>query len=123
MKRKYLPIYVFGFSLISYLTYNFFNKNDKFHITSNDEKEVTKIEKNSSSQLKQKYSKKTDKDQINEEMIVRELRPVEYVTWLKNPQNRVLLEVRDDGTKIFRKGNVTITVMANGEEIYLPDEF
>ena len=49
--------------------------------------------------------------------------PQEYVAWLKDPQDRVLLEIKPEGTTVFRKGNVTITVMPNGEEIYLPDEF
>lgn len=53
----------------------------------------------------------------------KEMSPSEYVAWLKDTQDRVLLEVKPDGAKIFRKGNVTITVMRNGEELYLPDEF
>ena len=53
----------------------------------------------------------------------KEMSPKEYVAWLKDPQDRVLLEIKPEGTSIFRKGNVTITVMSNGEEIYLPDEF
>ena len=52
-----------------------------------------------------------------------EMSPQEYVAWLKDPQDRVLLEIKPEGTSLYRKGNVTITVMANGEELYLPDEF
>lgn len=52
----------------------------------------------------------------------KDMSPSEYVAWLKDGHNRVLLEVKPDGTKIYRKGNVTITVMRNGEELYLPDE-
>ncbi|WP_186647615.1 hypothetical protein [Fluviispira vulneris] len=61
-------------------------------------------------------------DNVKDEVNYNELSPHEYVAWLKDPKDRVLLEIKNDGARIFRKGNVTITVMPNGEELYLPDE-
>ncbi len=48
--------------------------------------------------------------------------PAEYIAWLKDQNDRVLLEITSEGTKIYRKGNVTITLMPNGKELYMPDE-
>jgi len=46
----------------------------------------------------------------------------EYIAWLKDKDGRVLIDVKPRGLKVYRKLNVTITVMPNGEELYLPDE-
>lgn len=90
------------------------NKNEIPNSKSIPEKtESTKSDKN--------VNENEEKNEANKK--IKEMSPQEYVAWLKDPQDRVLLEIKSEGTTVFRKGNVTITVMSNGEEIYLPDEF
>jgi uncharacterized membrane protein len=78
-------------------------------------------EKTESSKSDKNVNENEEKNEANKK--IKEMSPQEYVAWLKDPQDRVLLEIKPEGTTVFRKGNVTITVMPNGEEIYLPDEF
>ncbi|MBX9838857.1 MAG: hypothetical protein K2X69_11170, partial [Silvanigrellaceae bacterium] len=78
-------------------------------------------EKSESTKLDNNVNVNDEKNEADKK--IKEMSPKEYVAWLKDPQDRVLLEIKPEGTSIFRKGNVTITVMPNGEEIYLPDEF
>ena len=132
MSRKQIIII---FSIISLLTFLSFyitrNRDDgKFvrePLKANDILALEEKSKNSEKQAENKKLTTNDsteelKKEENKKIETKELTPKEYVAWLKDTQDRVLLEVKPDGTKIYRKGNVTITVMRNGEELYLPDE-
>ncbi len=129
MSRKQIFII---FSLIGVMTFLSFyltrNRNDNHFereplkaadiIGMEDKNKTKEVEKNSQLDISPKNveSKGNEKNE-------KDMTPSEYVAWLKDTQDRVLLEVKPDGAKIYRKGNVTITVMRNGEELYLPDEF
>lgn len=46
----------------------------------------------------------------------------DYLAWLKDKKGRVLIDSRVGGFNVYRKKNVTISVLPDGEELYLPDE-
>ncbi|WP_397600418.1 hypothetical protein [Silvanigrella sp.] len=131
MSRKQI-FYIFSIIFILvFISFYITRKNDtdlnSSKITSSEENKNeipnTKSipEKSESTKLDNNVNVNDEKNEADKK--IKEMSPKEYVAWLKDPQDRVLLEIKPEGTSIFRKGNVTITVMPNGEEIYLPDEF
>ncbi|APJ04405.1 hypothetical protein [Silvanigrella aquatica] len=100
-----------------------------FYITKNQTVEEIEIKNSNNKKIETQNSNENMKSKEQNQKLnlsstppVKNMTPTEYVAWVQDPNNRVLLEIRDDGAKIYRKGNVTITVFANGKEIYLPDE-
>ncbi|BBH54022.1 hypothetical protein [Fluviispira sanaruensis] len=123
MKAKNKIIYLLSFICVSLIVYFVFKeKNERENIKSEDVNLLKNENINNAQKNEVKKNETIAPKDVEDEINYNELSPHEYVAWLKNPKDRVLLEIKDDGARIFRKGNVTITVMPNGEELYLPDE-
>ncbi|WP_158998237.1 hypothetical protein [Pigmentibacter ruber] len=132
MSRKQAIIIFSIISLLAFLSFYITRKRDDGHfarepLKANDILALEEKNKSTEKQVEEKKlitndSSENIKKDENKKIDTKDLSPKEYVAWLKDTQDRVLLEVKPDGTKIYRKGNVTITVMRNGEELYLPDE-
>ena len=92
-----------------------FNEVSEIFLSKNSELLNKEVETNKN-YIKNKEKNTTKNEKINN------MSPEEYIKWLKEPNDRVLLEVKKEGTSLYRKGNVTIIVMGNGKELYMPDE-
>lgn len=115
-KKHYMIIFV-GIALSMGLL--FYTKNNQFS-------DKTALISNIEDQNSKKVEISPEQNKVKQNSMIhskiKEMPPTEYVAWVKDKKQRVLLEIKEDGTKIYRKGNITITVMQDGNELYLPDE-
>ena len=123
MKKNYFAMTCTG--IVTSLCISFFMmKNKHTEVNHLDDKaEVKSFEtdiKNKAIESSPEHG--NSKQDVTLQKKVKDMTPSEYIAWVKNPRDRVLLEIKQEGTKIYRKGNVTITVMPDGKELYMPDE-
>lgn len=122
MNRKHQIIIYVGLALSIALS---------FYITRNKNENKNSVNKNAEDKNSAKMtvqkpklsSESSSKPDETNSKNPKNMSPSEYIAWVKDPSNRVLLEIKEEGSKIYRKGNVTITVMPDGKELYMPDEF
>ncbi len=120
MNKKYFTITIIGLSLSLCISFYLKINNHEENIPINKN-----IEKNNSEKtIHQKISTPISEESYTapKNKIQKNMTPTEYIAWVKDPNDRVLLEIKKEGTKIYRKGDVTITVMPDGKELYMPDE-